>query len=254
MPIVVDVNEAQKGRVPVDVEDYTQTSKDDDKYYATMYIGAPTDTAADDIKTKSGDKSLPQAYLVEQPAHATVPAHFHATNQFQVFVAGSTGFGKAKLKPLSVHYAGGYTPYGPIVTEDEGVHFFTLRQKWDSGGKTMPEMRHLLKSVRRCFRMAEDVTATAVLGGRSDVLPCEDDGLGIALFSLDPGQNEILDLPQPGGGQYALITDGSVNHQGIDLAMHSCLYRFSKEAPLGVKAGDDGATIMLLQFPILDEL
>ena len=118
----------------------------------------------------------------------------------------------------------------------------------------MPEMRHLLKPVRRCFRMAEDVTATAVPGGRSDVLPCEDDGLGIALFSLEPGQNEILDLPQPGGGQYALITDGSVNHEGIDLAMHSCLYRFSKEAPLSVKAGDDGATIMLLQFPILDEL
>ena len=253
MPIVVDGNEAVKGRVPVDVKDYTQTSSDANKYYATMYMGAPTDTVADHIITQCSDKSLPQAYLVEQPAHATVPAHFHDTNQFQVFVAGSTGFGKAQLKPLSVHYAGGYTPYGPIVTKDEGVHFFTLRQKWDSGGKTMPKMRHLLKPVRRCFRIAENVTATAVPGGRSEVLPCEDDGLGIALFSLNPGQKEILDLPLPGGGQYALIADGSVNHEGIDLSKYSCLYRFSKEDPLSVKAGNDGATIMLLQFPHLDK-
>ena len=57
MPIVVDVNEAQKGRVPVDVEDYTQTSKDDDKYYATMYIGAPTDTVADETRVPEGQET-----------------------------------------------------------------------------------------------------------------------------------------------------------------------------------------------------
>ena len=61
MPIVVDVNEAQKGRVSVDVEDYTKTSNDADKYYATMYMGAPTDTVSDDIKSHDSDKSHPHA-------------------------------------------------------------------------------------------------------------------------------------------------------------------------------------------------
>lgn len=253
MPIVVDVNEAQKHRMPIDVEDYTQTTRDEDRYYATQYIGAPTDSAPEAMKSPDDDKSLPQAYLVEQPAHATVPAHFHDTNQFQVFVAGATGFGKSKLRPLSAHYAGGHTPYGPIVTEDEGVHFFTLRQKWDSGGKPMPQSRDLLKPVRRCFRMAEDINAAAIPGGRSDVLPCEADGLGIALFTLTTGQQETLDLPQAGGGQYILVTDGSVRHDSAELALHSCLYRFPEEAPLSVTAGDAGASILLLQFPSLDE-
>ncbi len=253
MPIVVDVNEAQTRRMPIDVEDYTRTTREEDRYYATQYLGAPTDTAPQAMKSADDDKSLPQAYLVEQPAHATVPAHFHDTNQFQVFVAGATGFGKSWLRPLSLHYAGGHTPYGPIVTKDEGVHFFTLRQKWDSGGKPMPESRDLLKPVRRCFRMAEDVLESAVAGGRSDVLPCEEDGLGVALFSLHPGQSETIDLPQSGGGQYALVVEGSIRHAGAELALHSCLYRFAEEAPLAVTAGDEGASILLLQFPALDE-
>ena len=68
---------------------------------------------------------------MEQPRRATVPPHFHDTDQFQVFVAGAASFGKHRVEPLTVHYAGGHTPYGPIVTAEEGTHYFTLRKHWD---------------------------------------------------------------------------------------------------------------------------
>lgn len=252
MPIVVDAAEAAKGRQAVEVKGFTTKARDADSYYATLYMGAAPDNAAASMGRPGDDKSLPQAYLVEQPANATVPPHFHDTNQFQVFVAGAASFGKQPVRPLSLHYAGGHTPYGPIVTTDQGAHYFTLRAKWDSGGKPMPQSRDRLKPVRRRHRLAEDI-ATDAPAGRADVLPAEDDGLGASLFRLAPGQSGILDLDVAGGGQYALVTAGSVHHDGLDLTKHSCLYRFAEEAPLTLTAGPTGAAVLLMQFPVHTE-
>ncbi|NKC14129.1 MAG: hypothetical protein GKR94_18685 [Gammaproteobacteria bacterium] len=35
------------------------------------------------------DHQLPQGFLVRQPPHSVTQPHFHATNQFQIFVGGS---------------------------------------------------------------------------------------------------------------------------------------------------------------------
>ncbi len=250
MPIVMDAAEAAKGRQAVEVKGFTTKAHDADSYYATLYMGAAPDNAAATMGRAGDDKSLPQAYLVEQPADATVPPHFHDTDQFQVFVAGAASFGKQPVRPLSLHYAGGHTPYGPIVTTEQGAHYFTLRAKWDSGGKPMPQSRDRLKPVRRCHRLAEDIAAKAGPTGRADVLPVEDDGLGAALFTLAPDQTGTLDLDVAGGGQYALVTAGTVRHDGADLAEHSCLYRFAEEAPLTLTAGPAGAAVLLMQFPV----
>jgi hypothetical protein len=253
MTIVVDVNEARQGRVPIDVKDYTNKAREADTYYATLYMGAPPDTAGDSMSGADADKALPQAYFVEQPAQATVPAHFHDTNQFQVFTAGAAKFGKKQVRPLTVHYAGGHTPYGPIATDDEGVHFFTLRQKWDSGGKPMPQMRDKLKPVRRCHRLADDILAAAIEGQRNDVVPYEEDGLGVSVFAIAAGTSQTLDLPAAGGGQYILVSAGSVTYQDSELAIDSCLYRFPDEEPPSVTAGADGACVLVMQFPTLPD-
>ena len=132
MPIVVEVNEARKNRRSVEVEGYTNTAREEDKIFATLYIGAAPSTAAADLADLGGAKSLPQAYLVEQRAAATIPPHFHDSDQFQVFVAGKVAFGKKPVHSLSLHYAGYHTPYGPIVTKDQGANYFTLRAQWDA--------------------------------------------------------------------------------------------------------------------------
>lgn len=250
MPIAVEAAEAAKARQPIEVKDYTNTASDDDRYYATFYMGAPPDTAAGAMQGLSSDKSLPQVYLVEQPAGATVPPHFHDTDQFQVFVGGSANFGKKALRPVSIHYAGGHTPYGPIVTEEQGTHYFTLRVQWDGGGKPMPESRELLKRGQACYRLAEDIEQTEVaLGERVDVLPMENDGLGAAVFAVPAGEFVTLDLPRPGAGQFAIITEGSVDFDGTDYGSRSCVYRAADEPAIEVKGGPNGARVLLLQFP-----
>ena len=185
MPIVVEAGAAAARRTAVVIKDYTNTENEDENYYATLYMGAPPDTA-DEMKSGADDKSLPQAYLVEQPPHATVPPHFHDTDQFQVFVHGKANFGKQQVLPLSVHYAGGHTPYGPIVTDQEGAHYFTLRANWDSGGKPMPASRNLLKRGQQCHRFAEvsDALSPSTMAAVDcdPLFPVEGDGLGASML------------------------------------------------------------------------
>ena len=247
MAIVVAGDTAREGRRAVHIKDYTQSEHPDATFYATLYMGAAPATAGEAMGTV-GSRSEPQAYLVEQPAHATVPPHFHDTDQFQVFVDGSADFGKQRIDQLSIHYAGGHTPYGPIVTADEGAHYFTLRVAWDSGGKPMPESRDLLKRGQQCHRMAEIDHDMDV--GRDEVLPVEPDGLGAAHYKLAAGASDTLALDVDGGGQYALVLDGALDIKGESLGKHSCVFRFPDEPPLKVQAGETGASVLLLQFPV----
>ena len=82
---------------------------------------------------ETNDNGLPQGFLVSQPPGSVTPPHFHETNQFQVFVGGSGRLGKRRADPVTVQFAGGHTPYGPIAAGDRGIQYFTLRQSWDPG-------------------------------------------------------------------------------------------------------------------------
>ena len=250
MPIIRDADSARHGRQAVNVKGFTQSSDPADSYYATMYMGAPPSTAPAEMREANGDRQMPQAYLVEQPRHATVPPHFHDTDQFQVFVAGKASFGKAEIEPLTVHYAGGHTPYGPIVTGEEGTHYFTLRKHWDSGGKPMPDCRDQLRPGPRCHRMSDPVDPSSLTAGQThDLIPVEADGLGARLFVVASDAQATLDIDEPGGGQYLLVLDGEASIDRTSLSTHACLFRAPDEPALSVKTGSKGACLLLMQFP-----
>src|SRR5688572_4441868 len=75
----------------------------------------------------------PTVFLVEQPPNTTLQPHFHRQNQFQLFVGGGGTFGRAPLQPITVHYAGAYTAYGPLVAAGQGIQYFTIRPVCESG-------------------------------------------------------------------------------------------------------------------------
>jgi hypothetical protein len=86
----------------------------------------------------------PQAFLAEMSAHRNLRTHFHANDQFQIFVSGDGHAGKHPIAPFQVHFARAYTPYGPIVAKDDGVGFLTLRTRKDGGAQFLPEKRESL--------------------------------------------------------------------------------------------------------------
>lgn len=248
---VIDAGVALQERQMLMVPGYTETTSGDGSFYVTRYLGALPDNVDPAKPASKTHRLAAQAYLVEQPAHSVVPAHYHDTNQYQVFLDGAAVFGKQNIGPISVHYASGHTPYGPIVCGQEGVIYLTLRNCWDSGGKSMPQSRATLQPVKRRFHMVEDIDIPdpgTAKGATQDVLlPCEADGLGVSRFTLGPNAASNLALAHAGAGRYAMVMAGSLTAKGETLGKASCLYIAEDRAD--AVAGAEGAVVIVMQFP-----
>lgn len=205
---------------------------------------------------EKNDNGQPQAFLVFQPPRTVTPPHFHEVNQFQVFMGGDGLFGKKPAHAVSVHYAGGHTPYGPIVAGEEGLEYFTLRQRWDPGAKYMPERRNMLRKVKREFRMVHEVAQDepealrARRGAATEtLLEPEADGLACFVTHVGAGMAGTLPDPSAGGGQYHIVIAGTCRHEGKEMRRKSVFYVSADEAPLRVTGGPEGIEILTLQFP-----
>lgn len=181
------------------------------------------------------------AFLVEQEAGCLGGAHFHASDQFQVVVAGAGLYGKTPVQRYSVHYAGAYSPYGPIRTGDQNLVWYTLRNGTDPGGiKWMPASRDVLRAGKRKPRV--------VLGEPG--IELQADGLGAWRHVLAAGERVSGVAPASGRGQYWIVLDGWGTIAGHELAAGSLLFVSPDEPSIDARAGADGVEILALQFPL----
>lgn len=206
---------------------------------------------------EANDDGRPQGFLVTQPPGSVTPAHFHEPNQFQVFVAGSGRLGAKQAPPLTVQYANGHTPYGPIVAGPEGLSYFTLRQRWDPGAKYVPAALSKLRKGNQRTRMVSGIA----LGSEEErkartgvtmetIITPEDDGLAACVCRLGPGE-ALPETPElrNDGGRYLLVATGAVLHEGEELPAWSTIFISPGEAVPAVVAAQSGADVLVLQFP-----
>jgi hypothetical protein len=205
---------------------------------------------------ETNDNGMPQGFLVYQPPGSVTPPHFHETNQFQVFVDGTGSMGKYAAAPLTVQYASGHTPYGPIVAGEEGVRYFTLRQQWDPGAKYMPQSRGKLKKGNQRSRikaniLVHDDTARAVRKtvGVESIFEGELDGLSAGIYYLGEYDNLTLPSPSVTGGQYLVVASGVMMYDGKLFDRWSTIYVTPDEEAFEVQAGSEGLDLLLLEFP-----
>jgi hypothetical protein len=222
-------------------------------YIGREYIGtAPKPGSADYGKKIEGD-DFPQAYLVIQPPHSRTRPHFHTTNQFQVFVGGSGTVGKTRTDPVSVQYAGAHTPYGPILAEDQGIEYFTLRKTWDSGAKYLPAQRDDLEKGRQRQRIGikqtdpREVATGEVI--EETLIELEPDGLFVAHLTLAPQATTTLPDAAQGGGQYHVVLTGSLVRDGQEFPPLSVEFASPDEGAIEMQAGAAGLEILVLRFP-----
>ena len=202
----------------------------------------------------------PVAFLVEKQANAIIPPHFHEVNQFQVIVEGHGTLGKQEVRALTLHYTNGFTGYGPICAADDGMAFFTLRNRLDPGGaRYFPAGRSFMKPAPRRHRVSEHLApsdAEALRRRQHDVRDTvfepEADGLAAWFVRAVPGSLTYAAAPDQGGGQYVIVTAGSLLHEGRVLERLSCAYVSADAAPLALQAGADGLEVLILQFPIAE--
>lgn len=214
-------------------------------------------------KQSSGEinERQPQAFLIEMSANEVIVPHFHAVDQFQVFVSGSGSLGRGKdaAQPLSVHYADHHTGYGPINAGPHGYSYFTLRAKSDSGAVYLhnPGYREKLKPSRKRHGVASGVTLSTepvlmdLREVRVEPLMAEldgSDGLGAALIRMGPGMSHAGPDPAATGGQYYLVANGSLELPAGSYSAWSPVFVAASDGPLTLRAGAKGLEVLLLQF------
>lgn len=197
----------------------------------------------------------PQAFIVEKSPGDVSRPHFHRENEFQVFVRGAGLFGRHAVRAYAVHYSGAYTGYGPIVPGEQGLAYFTLRDRHDSAAFYLPESMPRMRRVPKTFRLSEPVPvdpsqlATLDAVQTVPVLAREADGLASVLLRVPARQQALAPAPQGSGGQFLVVVGGSLQSAGEALGVHSCIAVAADEDAFALRAGDAGAEVLVLQFP-----
>lgn len=219
-----------------------------------QFVGAVTDLI---LPNDASAAPRPQSFLVEQTPNWTLPTHFHQEHQFQVFVAGSGTLGKNPIERLAVHYASPHSGYGPLISADEGIAYFTLRAVGDTGAWYLPEQReHLRLRIKKQQAHAAPASYVSLEQLRVLAKPfqetlIEPDAGGLAAWLLRLPPNQSTPAPtnsQAGGGRFYVVTLGSLLNAGDELAALATVF-VSNEASIELRSGQDGLEVLVLQFP-----
>ncbi len=225
-------------------------------YTLSEYVGAAPLRGTYVAGNEVNDNGLPQGFLVWQPPGSVTLPHFHETNQFQVFVEGHGSMGKHAAQPLTVQYANGHTPYGPITAGADGVKYFTLRQRWDPGAKYMPGAREKLTKGNQRTRIKAGIAVTD--SDRRDLLERPDveeifepeaDGMAAWIYRFGAGQSVMASPAVKTGGQYLVVVEGELELEGRYYEKWSTAFVTQDESPPQLRAGSDGLDLLVLQFP-----
>jgi hypothetical protein len=199
-----------------------------------------------------GDRAVPWdgpcGHLVTQGPDVANPAHFHEADQFQIFVAGSGRIGNHRVKVGTIHYADGYRGYGPIVPDQGGCSYLSLRPTYDTSRHLIPQEAELARGRKGGQRMAEFDLSADVSPGVTTLL-YRNDGVGAYQQNMDA--NQPLPMVETKGGSYWLVLKGSIRCDGRDCPTETCIWVGEGEARPEMIAGSDGATVIVMCFAVL---
>jgi hypothetical protein len=205
------------------------------------------------IASPHDDAVAPQAFLVEQDAGTVIEPHFHLENEFQVMVGGSGSLGRHAVQPVSVHYAGAHTGYGPITAGSDGLDYFTLRARMDSGAQFLPGARDKMQRVPKRHLLGKIVPPMEDLDALREselVAVLEPQADGIAAWMLRVPAAATAAAPvHPGGGRFLLVIGGVLELNGERLPRFATAFVPADESVPPLRAGAEGLEVLLLQFP-----
>jgi hypothetical protein len=205
----------------------------------------------------------PQGFMVEKimtgaalevDEIVVTPPHYHRVRQFQLVVHGKEArIGKHETPRFSFHFVDGSSPYGPIYAGPDGIAWFTLRATADVGAYFMPGAKDYMRG-RAGRNVVVNVdekplpTAGVELG---ELISPEPDGLASFRIRVGPGENTIGPPPGETGGQYYYVAGGSLVVDGRVVDGTCLAWVGPEEEHPRLTAGDEGADVLVLQFPVV---
>lgn len=193
-----------------------------------------------------------QAFLVVRKfAGARIEPHFHDVDQFQIVVEGDGRIGKKQVTPVTFQYADAFTPYGPIVANDRGLSFFTLRNISSGGFWAMPGNKQTMpgragRNIEGVFDLEKGVPGKGVTA-REELMERQPDGVMAVGLRLGPAAASA-GIPAEGKGQFYLVCAGSLIVDGRELPERSVVRIEPDEPSIVLEAGPEGAQVLGLQF------
>lgn len=194
----------------------------------------------------------PNGFLVEQEGNSEIQPHFHKSNQFQVFVHGEGHLGKHKIAPVTVHYTNADSPYGPLLSGENGLHYYTLRDDYDAGARFIPGAISELRKGNRRYATSDPAPAPDPVAieriERTSMIPYEPDGLGALRVDAPSGAMIETTIGPTINDRYLLVLAGAIDAKGQHLSSGSCIFIPRDEVPtISVPVG--GSSLLLMQFP-----
>lgn len=219
--------------------------------YVTEFIGGARDMAPAD---QPGP--WPQAFLIEQLPDSRLDPHFHQSDEFQVVMQGGGALGRRPLAALAVHFVNRHTAYGPVTAGNDGLHYFTLRRRADSGASFMHAARGALDRTapkrqvtsRSVACASADELAQCTARAVDALIAPEPDGVAAELHRLPPRAAFPCEIP-PTGDRFYIVVGGAAQQRAIDYPALSAFFISADERDFVLTAGDGGAEILMLQFP-----
>jgi hypothetical protein len=197
----------------------------------------------------------PTVFLVEQPPRSVLDPHFHAQNQFQVVQQGSGMLGPHAVGPGSVHYAGAFTGYGPLVAGPQGLSYFTVRAVFEMGANFLPVARERLQrgpkrhAVGPIHEPLSPVQLSALPAPvRIDLIGSPADELAAYAWHL-PALAPVRLPPPRGSGQFQLVMAGEFLTPEATLSRWETRYLSTGEHGGDCRAGAGGLQLLVLQMP-----
>ena len=197
----------------------------------------------------------PTMFLIEQGPHSKLATHFHRQNEFQVVVEGGGKFGSHDTKAITVHYAGAYTGYGPIVAGENGLSYFTIRSVFEQGAFMLPQGRDKMVRgpKRQILSKPYPASETAALAARISVETIElfssqPDGVAATRLLLPPNGEVNAPAGTDSSGQYIIPVAGTLLHGGREFTRWEPIFVSADEPPLPLRAGASGADVLYLRL------
>lgn len=197
----------------------------------------------------------PTVFLAEQPPNTELLPHFHRQNQFQLFVEGEGTIGPESIGPVTVHYAGAYTGYGPIHSGNAWLKYFTIRSVFDTGITLSSEWRG--KMIRGPKRHAEAAAGrpwtveqlAGLQGIQHRTVIAAEAGLGAEMFMMPPNAAQPLRPAAGSVGRFIFVLSGTALVEGTTLSLWESAFLPASVGEVVTTAGSQGAHLIALDMP-----
>jgi hypothetical protein len=197
----------------------------------------------------------PTVFMIEQPPNSTIPRHFHRHNQFQLFVAGGGRLGGHEINPPTIHYAGAFTGYGPLVAGPDGLSYFTIRAIHEEGAHILPDAAsQMLKGPRRGgqaeFAVSEaSPRLSAARTVTEQILPQDREGMSVWRARVPGNETLAVRVGPDLAGLFVFVMAGGAVHEDQSLAPLEHLFVSRPAGTIEIEAGSEGADILVLEMP-----